>query len=209
MRIAGMFSYWLRKWLKLAAAKGEGAMVRTLATVAKPDDRASVKIWRKVAASMDLMKGKKGVIFGVSTGTSVTSLFMGGFFPGFLIGFSHIAYCYWFAKKHGYTGSKEPFDGKYKLKQLEIDFVANKGNKKYYIQSAYEMPTERFAEPIAHFGLEESRLPLFPVLELEGVVNSGKLGRPLFVPRVFYTDVERSRRIVNNIGLYRRFLSRS
>ena len=46
------------KWLKLAAAKGEGAMVRTLATVAKPDDRASVKIWRKVAASMDLMKGR-------------------------------------------------------------------------------------------------------------------------------------------------------
>ena len=52
------------------------------------------------------------VIFGVSTGTSVTSLFMGGFFPGLLIGFSLIGYCYWFAKKHGYTGSKEPFDGK-------------------------------------------------------------------------------------------------
>ena len=25
---------------------------------------------------------------------------------------------------------------------MEIDFVANKGAKKYYIQSAYEMPTE-------------------------------------------------------------------
>ena len=24
---------------------------------------------------------------------------------------------------------------------MEIDFIANKGNKKYYIQSAYEMPT--------------------------------------------------------------------
>lgn len=33
-------------------------------------------------------------------------------------------------------------DGNRKTKQLEIDFVANKGNKKYYIQSAYEMPTE-------------------------------------------------------------------
>lgn len=33
-------------------------------------------------------------------------------------------------------------EGKRKTKQLEIDFVANKGNKKYYIQSAYEMPTE-------------------------------------------------------------------
>ena len=38
--------------------------------------------------------------------------------------------------------SKETIDGKRKLKQLEIDFVANKGSKKYYIQSAYEMPTE-------------------------------------------------------------------
>ena len=26
-------------------------------------------------------------------------------------------------------------------KQLEVNFIANKGNKKYYIQSAYEMPT--------------------------------------------------------------------
>lgn len=25
-------------------------------------------------------------------------------------------------------------------KQLEVDFIANKGNRKYYIQSAYEMP---------------------------------------------------------------------
>lgn len=35
----------------------------------------------------------------------------------------------------------ESESGKRKLKHLEIDFVANKGNKKYYIQSAYEMPT--------------------------------------------------------------------
>lgn len=42
----------------------------------------------------------------------------------------------------GVVESKETIDGKRKLKQLEIDFVANKGNKKYYIQSAYEMPTE-------------------------------------------------------------------
>ncbi len=52
------------------------------------------------------------VIFGVSTGTSVTSLFMGGFFPGLLIGFALIGYSYWYSKKHGYTGSKEPFDAK-------------------------------------------------------------------------------------------------
>ena len=43
----------------------------------------------------------------------------------------------------GIVETKETMvDGKRKTKQLEIDFVANKGNKKYYIQSAYEMPTE-------------------------------------------------------------------
>lgn len=30
-------------------------------------------------------------------------------------------------------------DGKSKRKQLEIDFIANRGNRKYYIQSAFEM----------------------------------------------------------------------
>lgn len=42
----------------------------------------------------------------------------------------------------GVVESTETVDGKRKLKRLEIDFIANKGNKKYYIQSAYEMPTE-------------------------------------------------------------------
>lgn len=28
-------------------------------------------------------------------------------------------------------------------KQLEIDFVANKGNQRYYIQSAYDIPNEQ------------------------------------------------------------------
>ncbi len=32
--------------------------------------------------------------------------------------------------------------GKYQQKQIEIDFIAYKGNKKYYIQSAYHLPTE-------------------------------------------------------------------
>lgn len=31
-------------------------------------------------------------------------------------------------------------DGRTTLAQLEIDFVANKGSKRYYIQSAYSMP---------------------------------------------------------------------
>ena len=33
-------------------------------------------------------------------------------------------------------------NGKEKKKQLEIDFIANSGSKRYYIQSAYSMPTE-------------------------------------------------------------------
>ena len=33
-------------------------------------------------------------------------------------------------------------NGKEKKKQLEIDFIANLGSKRYYIQSAYSMPTE-------------------------------------------------------------------
>lgn len=41
----------------------------------------------------------------------------------------------------GVVEVRETIDGKRRAKQLEIDFIANKGNKKYYIQSAYEMPT--------------------------------------------------------------------
>ena len=33
-------------------------------------------------------------------------------------------------------------DGKEYRSQLEIDFVANLGSKRYYIQSAFSMPTE-------------------------------------------------------------------
>ncbi len=33
-------------------------------------------------------------------------------------------------------------DGKYARKQIEVDFVANKGSNRYYIQSAYALPTE-------------------------------------------------------------------
>ena len=42
----------------------------------------------------------------------------------------------------GVVESRKTVDGKRKLKQLEIDFVANKGSKKYYIQSAYEIPSD-------------------------------------------------------------------
>ncbi len=49
------------------------------------------------------------VIFGVSTGASVTSLFMGGFLPGILIGLSLIAYCYIHCKRRGLKGTADTF----------------------------------------------------------------------------------------------------
>ena len=37
---------------------------------------------------------------------------------------------------------KERTEKEYTYKQLEVDFIANKGNNKIYIQSAFSMPTE-------------------------------------------------------------------
>ena len=58
------------------------------------------------------------VIFGVSTGASVTSLFMGGFLPGLLIGVALIAYCYIHCKRRGFTGTADPFTKKAALDAL-------------------------------------------------------------------------------------------
>ena len=52
------------------------------------------------------------VLYSVSTGSSVVSLFMAGIIPGLFIGGMLMLYAYWFSKKHGYTGSKEPFSAK-------------------------------------------------------------------------------------------------
>lgn len=45
----------------------------------------------------------------------------------------------------GVVETKEKNDDEYMYKQLEIDFVANKGNNKIYIQSAYAMPNDEKA----------------------------------------------------------------
>ena len=42
----------------------------------------------------------------------------------------------------GIVEVREQLDGHSKRKQLEIDFVANQGSRRYYIQSALSMPTE-------------------------------------------------------------------
>lgn len=49
------------------------------------------------------------VIYGVSTGTSISDLFLGGFLPGLLIGFALIIYCYFYCKKQNWRGDDEPF----------------------------------------------------------------------------------------------------
>lgn len=46
----------------------------------------------------------------------------------------------------GVVESREMEDGKLKFIQREIDFVINKGDRKYYIQSAYSIPTEEKRE---------------------------------------------------------------
>jgi C4-dicarboxylate transporter DctM subunit len=58
------------------------------------------------------------VIFGVATGASVTSMFMGGFFPGLLIGFSLIAYSYYHCKKAGIQGTAEKISKEEALKAI-------------------------------------------------------------------------------------------
>lgn len=42
----------------------------------------------------------------------------------------------------GIVEINEKVNGKYTQKQIEIDFVCNQGSKRYYIQSAYALPTE-------------------------------------------------------------------
>lgn len=58
------------------------------------------------------------VIFGVATGTSVTSMFLGGFFPGILIGLALIAYCYVHCKRAGLKGTSAPFTRELAIKAV-------------------------------------------------------------------------------------------
>ena len=53
---------------------------------------------------------------------------------------------------------KMNLEGKAEKKQLEIDFIANLGSKRYYIQSAFSMPNEekRIQEKASLLGLKDS-----------------------------------------------------
>jgi C4-dicarboxylate transporter DctM subunit len=55
------------------------------------------------------------VIYGVSTNTSISGLFMAGFLPGFLIGIALIILCYFYCKKQGWKGEDYKYSAKEKL----------------------------------------------------------------------------------------------
>ena len=52
------------------------------------------------------------VIFGVTTGASITHMFMAGILPGILIGLMLIVYCYFYGRKHGLKDRVEAFSAK-------------------------------------------------------------------------------------------------
>lgn len=55
------------------------------------------------------------VIYGVSTSTSISALFMAGFLPGILIGISLITVSYIYCKKQGWKGDERKYTAKEKL----------------------------------------------------------------------------------------------
>jgi C4-dicarboxylate transporter DctM subunit len=52
------------------------------------------------------------VIYGVSTGSSISTLFLAGFLPGIMIGLALIIFCYFYCKKQGWKGDQEAFTWK-------------------------------------------------------------------------------------------------
>ena len=55
------------------------------------------------------------VIYGVSTSTSISSMFMAGFLPGILVGISLIVLSYFYCKKNGWKGDDRRYTAKEKL----------------------------------------------------------------------------------------------
>lgn len=55
------------------------------------------------------------VIYGVSTSTSISGMFMAGFLPGILIGIGLILCCYFYCKKQGWKGEERKYTMKEKL----------------------------------------------------------------------------------------------
>jgi C4-dicarboxylate transporter, DctM subunit len=73
---------------------------------------------RKFATAIIVTAGSIGIIippsipmvlYGIAGNQSIGDLFMGGIIPGALIGIFLIAWCYFYSKKKGYSGSNEDF----------------------------------------------------------------------------------------------------
>ena len=64
-------------------------------------------------------------------------------------------------------------DGKEYRSQLEIDFVANLGSKRYYIQSAFSMPTEekRIQEKASLVNINDSFKKIIVVKDIVNVTR--------------------------------------
>lgn len=64
-------------------------------------------------------------------------------------------------------------DGKEYRSQLEIDFVANLGSKRYYIQSAFSMPTEekRIQEKASLVNINDSFKKIIIVKDIVNVTR--------------------------------------
>ncbi len=68
---------------------------------------------------------------------------------------------------------KMNLEGKAEKKQLEIDFIANLGSKRYYIQSAFSMPNEekRIQEKASLLGLKDSFKKIIIVKDIVNVTR--------------------------------------
>ncbi|WP_316858642.1 TRAP transporter large permease [uncultured Cohaesibacter sp.] len=58
------------------------------------------------------------VIYGVTTSTSISNLFLAGFGPGLLIGLSLITWSYFYCRRKGWGGTKEDFDCKLAMSHI-------------------------------------------------------------------------------------------
>ncbi|RQD72314.1 MAG: TRAP transporter large permease, partial [Tindallia sp. MSAO_Bac2] len=79
---------------------------------------------RKFACGLNATAGSVGVIippsipmvmYGVTTGVSISTMFLAGFLPGALIGLTLITWCYISSKKNGYIGDQKVYTTKDKV----------------------------------------------------------------------------------------------
>ena len=71
-------------------------------------------------------------------------------------------------------------DGKNKEKKVEVDFVVNQGSRRYYIQSAYDLPTpEKWAQE------EKNHSSISVILSKKIVITQG-IKQPYYNEKRYY-----------------------